>query len=75
MIRKLDGLDERQQELILQMARQVANKIVHQPTVRLKAHASQNVREKRLEAFVEMFGLDEEADSASAADDGPLANS
>jgi glutamyl-tRNA reductase len=71
VIRKLDGLDLRQQELILQMARQVANKILHQPIVRLKAQASQSEREKSLEAFVEMFGLDAEGDDAFAAYDEP----
>ena len=59
-IRKLEGLDERQQEIVLRMARQVANKIVHEPTVRLKAKApagGENDRYARL--LREIFGLDE----------------
>jgi glutamyl-tRNA reductase len=40
VIRKLDDLDEREQEVIMRMARQVANKVLHEPIVLLKAEAA-----------------------------------
>lgn len=51
-----------QQEIIFQMARRIANKMLHEPTVRLKAQAQRDDDERHLQAFREIFGLDSEAE-------------
>jgi glutamyl-tRNA reductase len=56
-IRKLGGLDERQQEIVSTMARQIANKIVHEPTVRLKARLRETSDDTYPEVVADIFGL------------------
>ena len=54
---KLDSLGVREQDAILQLAQQVANKILHEPTVHLKSLARESDGTRYLETFMEMFGL------------------
>ncbi len=54
---KLDGLDARERDVVLRLARQVANKILHEPTVHLKSLARESDGMRYLETFMEMFGL------------------
>lgn len=56
-LRKLEGLDEREERLVVQMARRIANKMIHEPTVRLKAQATNGEQEAGLEMLAEIFGL------------------
>jgi glutamyl-tRNA reductase len=55
-------LSPQQQEIVFQMARRIANKMLHEPTVRLRARAQRDDDERYLQAFREMFGLDSEAE-------------
>ncbi len=57
---KLGDLDAEQQEVVFRSARRMANKLLHEPTVRLKELAQKGDEEIPLEVFKEMFGLDSE---------------
>ena len=62
-----DGLTERQKKSVEAMAVAIVNKLLHQPTVRLRAAAADSTANHLLDAAAELFGLDEEAQSSNDA--------
>jgi glutamyl-tRNA reductase len=54
---RLDGLDERQREAVEALTRGVVAKLVHEPTVQLKAAAGSPRGERLADALRELFGL------------------
>lgn len=56
-LRKLGDLTPRQQEQVAAMARAVANKLLHEPIVHLKAPADGHAPAEMLRAAEELFGL------------------
>ncbi|MGQ9491385.1 MAG: glutamyl-tRNA reductase [Anaerolineae bacterium] len=56
-LRKLGDLTPRQQELVAALARAVANKLLHEPIVHLKAPANGHAPAEMLRAAEELFGL------------------
>ena len=56
-LRKLGDLTPRQQELVAALARAVANKLLHEPIVHLKAPADGHAPAEMLRATEELFGL------------------
>jgi len=65
-VRRLDGMTEKEHEVILRMARRIVGKILHEPTVGLKVHAGSGKGERYVQAVVELFGLDAETDGEDA---------
>lgn len=59
VVNKLGSLAPREKELVVRLARQVANKILHEPTVRLKNLARERDGDRYVEFFVEIFGLNQ----------------
>jgi len=57
-LRKLGDLTPRQQELVAALARAVANKLLHEPIVHLKAPADGRTPAEMLRAAEALFGLD-----------------
>jgi glutamyl-tRNA reductase len=55
-------LSPEQQEVVRQMARRIANKLLHEPTLRVKARANEADDQGRLEAFADLFGLENETE-------------
>ncbi len=57
-LRRLGSLDQRQQEVVKALAIGLVNKLLHNPTVRLKDHANGRRGYQYAEALRELFGLD-----------------
>jgi glutamyl-tRNA reductase len=57
-LQKLDGLSDQERHVVLSFSRRLVNKILHQPTVRLKAHASGREAYRYAEAVRELFGIE-----------------
>ncbi len=58
-LQKLDGLSDQERGVVLSFSRRLVNKILHQPTVRLKAHASGREAYRYAEAVRELFGIED----------------
>src|SRR5574341_1247897 len=65
-LRRLSNLDQHDQEIIAQMAHRLVNKLLHEPTVRLKACASEGDGYTYAHAMRELFALNEEARQRTA---------
>jgi glutamyl-tRNA reductase len=57
-LRRLPGLDQRSREVVESMVSGIVNKLLHQPTVRLKHEAAQGDAQAYAEALQFLFGLD-----------------
>ena len=57
-LRRLPGLDQRSREVVESMVSGIVNKLLHQPTVRLKREAAQGDAQPYAEALQFLFGLD-----------------
>ncbi len=55
---KLGDVDEREQQVIERMAHRLVNKILHEPTTRLKSHAVDGNGDYYAQAVRELFALD-----------------
>jgi glutamyl-tRNA reductase len=55
---KLDALDPAAREAVEQLTRSIVNKVLHEPTVRVKDSAGSARGELYADALVELFGLD-----------------
>lgn len=65
-----EGLTEKQKKSIEAMGRAIVNKLLHEPTARLRAVGSEKEESNRLAgAAAELFGLVEESVSAPAAEE------
>jgi glutamyl-tRNA reductase len=56
---KLDGLSEQERNVVLAFSQRLVNKILHQPTVRLKQHARGRQAYHYSEALRDLFGIDD----------------
>jgi glutamyl-tRNA reductase len=65
-LRRMSSLDRRDQEIIAQMAHRLVNKLLHEPTVRLKARASEGDGYAYAHAVRELFDLNEATRHCSA---------
>lgn len=57
-LRRLNGLSEKEREIVEMLSRRIVNKLLHEPTVRLKQHANSHSGFYYTEAIRELFGLD-----------------
>jgi glutamyl-tRNA reductase len=57
---KLDGLSEQERNVVLAFSQRLVNKILHQPTVRLKEHAHSREAYRYTEALRDLFGIDDD---------------
>jgi glutamyl-tRNA reductase len=55
---KLEGLSDRQRGVVLAFSQRLVNKILHEPTIRLKQHASRREAYRYTEAVRDLFGID-----------------
>jgi glutamyl-tRNA reductase len=56
---KLDGLSAQERKVVLALSQRLVNKIMHQPTVRLKQHAGAREAYRYSEAIRDLFGIDD----------------
>ncbi len=66
-LRKLRHLDPADQERVVHLTRALMNKLLHQPTVRLRESAGNGAEGRLAEAARELFGLDEGPGDAGEA--------
>jgi glutamyl-tRNA reductase len=59
-LQKLEHLPERERNVVLSFSRRLVNKILHEPTVRLKAQANGREAYRYTEAVRDLFGIDED---------------
>ena len=57
-LRRLDELDPHTQHVIVHLAHRIVNKLLHEPTVRLKAQAANGNGRAYAQAIQELFGPD-----------------
>ena len=62
-----DGLNDKQRKSIEAMGRAIVNKLLHEPTARLRAVGPEGEGNRLAGAAAELFGLLEEAEAAEAA--------
>ncbi len=58
VLRRLDALDQHSQQAIAYLAHRIVNKLLHEPTERLKAHAANGTGHTYAQAIQELFDLD-----------------
>lgn len=58
-MQKLDGLSEQERKVILAFSQRLTNKILHQPTIRLKQHADSREMYHYTEMLRDLFGIDD----------------
>ena len=69
-----DGLTEKQRKSIEAMGRAIVNKLLHEPTARLRAVGPEHEGNRLAGAAAELFGLDETAPHAGAAGPNVVVN-
>ncbi len=57
---KLDGLSDRERNVVMALSQRLMNKILHQPTIKLKQHANGREAYRYTDALRDLFGMDEE---------------
>jgi len=57
-LRKLEGLSDQERNVVLALSQRLVNKILHEPTIRLKQHASGREAYRYTEAVRDLFGID-----------------
>jgi glutamyl-tRNA reductase len=60
-LNKLDGLSERERRVLLTFSQRLVNKILHQPTVRLKEQANGRQAYRYTETLRDLFGIGDSA--------------
>ncbi len=68
-LRRAPELDEREQEILREMAHRIVNKLLHSPTVTLKERAARGDRLTYLHAERNLLALEEDQVEANGADD------
>ena len=63
-LRRLNNVSDREKEIIQAMTKRIVNKLLHQPIVRLKKHASSYDGYQYAEVARDLFGLDEQEERA-----------
>jgi glutamyl-tRNA reductase len=69
-----DGLTEKQRKSIEAMGRAIVNKLLHEPTARLRAVGPEHEGNRLAGAAAELFGLDDSAPHAGAAGPNVVVN-
>lgn len=64
-LRRLPDLEEREQDIVAQMAHRIVNKLLHSPTTVLKARAVNEGELADANAVRELFGLEESSEESS----------
>ncbi|MGD2207781.1 MAG: glutamyl-tRNA reductase [Anaerolineae bacterium] len=62
---KLEGLSDRQRNIVLAFSQRLVNKILHRPTIRLKQHANDQMAYRYTEALRDLFGIIEDRECGS----------
>jgi glutamyl-tRNA reductase len=57
-LNRMDGLNQRSQQAVMRMAHRIVNKMLHEPTERLKAHAASGESRIYVQAIQDLFDLD-----------------
>jgi glutamyl-tRNA reductase len=57
-INKLEGLSDQERNVVLAFSQRLVNKILHEPTIRLKQHANGREAYQYTEAVRDLFGID-----------------
>jgi glutamyl-tRNA reductase len=57
-LNKLEGLSDQQRKVVLAFSQRLVNKILHEPTIRLKHHANGREAYRYTEALRDLFGID-----------------
>ena len=68
-LRRAPELDEREQEILREMAHRIVNKLLHEPTITLKERAARGEHLTYLHATRKLFALEEDQVAADGADD------
>ena len=55
---KLEDLSDQQRNVVLAFSQRLVNKILHEPTIRLKQHANEREAYRYTEAVRDLFGID-----------------
>ena len=63
-LNKLEGLSDQQRNIVLAFSQRLVNKIMHQPTIRLKQHANGREATRYTEAVRDLFGIGDDECSA-----------
>ena len=58
-MKKLGGLSDKERTVVLAFSQRLVNKILHQPTVRLKQHTNDRDSYRYTEALRDLFGIDD----------------
>jgi glutamyl-tRNA reductase len=67
---KLEGLSEQERKVVLTFSQRLVNKILHQPTVRLKEHAHSREAYRYTEALRDLFGIDDNRGPGEGGESG-----
>jgi glutamyl-tRNA reductase len=65
---KLEGLSDQERNVVLAFSQRLVNKILHEPTVRLKQHANGREAYRYTEALRDLFGIDWESPGPGEGD-------
>jgi len=68
-LRRAPELDEREQEILREMAHRIVNKLLHEPTITLKERAARGEHLTYLHATRKLFALEEDQATVNEADD------
>jgi glutamyl-tRNA reductase len=60
LMNKLDGLSDQERSAVMAFSQRLINKILHQPTIRLKQHANGREAYRYTEALRDLFGIDDD---------------
>jgi glutamyl-tRNA reductase len=74
-LNRLDGLSEHEQEVISTMAHRIVNKLLHEPTVRLREHAANGNGVAYAHTVRDLFALEEAHHDPDPADGRPVPQS
>lgn len=72
-LRRMEGLSQQSQRMVVQAVRRIINKVLHEPTERLKAHAASGEGRMYVQALQDLFALDVSRTGAEQMD-CPCAN-
>ncbi len=67
-LNKLEGLSDQQRSVVLAFSQRLVNKILHEPTIRLKHHANGREAYRYTEALRDLFGIDCESPGSGEDD-------
>jgi len=69
-LNKLEGLSDKERSVVLALSQRLVNKILHQPTMRLKHHANGHEGYRYTEVVRDLFGIGDDGDAGSPTEGG-----